>query len=55
MPSYAVTCQANWGQSLEYKRGFDTYMLESASFDEICGAMGRLVEQGKIRGWGMCK
>ena len=48
------TPQANWGQSLEYKRGMEAYMGPSASFDEIAGAMGKLVKAGKLRGGGMC-
>jgi len=52
------TPQANWGQSLEYKQErqeeLGRYMGGGASFDEICEAMGKMVKQGKIRGWGMC-
>lgn len=48
------TPQANWGQSLEYKRDIDGYMGKSASFDEIAEAMSDMVKAGKLRGWGMC-
>jgi len=46
--------QSNWGQSLEYKQEIEAYSSNRASFEEICGAMGKLQAQGKIRGWGMC-
>lgn len=46
--------QSNWGQSLEYKLETERYSSERASFREIAAAMGQLVQQGKIRGWGMC-
>jgi aryl-alcohol dehydrogenase-like predicted oxidoreductase len=46
--------QSNWGQSLEYKPGVEAYSRGRASFGEIAAAMGRLVADGKIRGWGMC-
>ncbi len=46
--------QSNWGQSLEYKQDVELYSDGRASFDEIAEAMGRLIKQGKIRGWGMC-
>ena len=49
------TPQANWGQSLEY--GHIQGQLSqrgTTSFAEIAEAMGSLVKQGKIRGWGMC-
>ncbi|KAL1514925.1 hypothetical protein AB1Y20_004004 [Prymnesium parvum] len=48
------TPQANWGQSLEYKRGMEAFLPAAASFEEIAGAMGALIEEGKLRGWGMC-
>lgn len=44
--------QANWGQSLEYKRGMEAFIPPSASFEEIATAMGALVKEGKLRGWG---
>jgi len=46
--------QANWGQSLNYRHEAEPYYKENAGFEEICLAMGDLVAQGKIRGWGMC-
>ena len=49
------TPQANWGQSLEY--GYmqgEVSQSGTTSFAEIAEAMGSLVQQGKIRGWGMC-
>jgi len=48
------TPQSNWGQSLEYKQDIEAYSRGRASFDEVAQAMGKLVTQGKIRGWGMC-
>ena len=46
--------QANWGQSLEYRFVNGKYAPRGASFADIAGAMGKLVAEGKIRGWGMC-
>lgn len=46
--------QSNWGQSLEYKQEVELYSGGRADFGEIAEAMGALVKQGKIRGWGMC-
>ena len=48
------TPQANWGQSLEYNFINGKYAGPRTSFEEIAGAMGKLVAAGKIRGWGMC-
>lgn len=50
------TPQSNWGQSLEYhhERERDPYYADATSFEEIAEAMGALVAEGKIRGWGMC-
>ncbi|KAL9187566.1 hypothetical protein ACHAXT_001669 [Thalassiosira profunda] len=51
--------QSNWGQSLaydisadksQYWRGFGG----PTSFEELCLAMQDLIDQGKIRGWGLC-
>jgi aryl-alcohol dehydrogenase-like predicted oxidoreductase len=51
--------QSNWGQSLAYQiendadpywRGFGG----PTSFEDLCLAMEKLVQQGKIRGWGLC-
>lgn len=47
------TPQSNWGQSLEYKTEMEMYSGGRASFEEVAAAMGRLVDKGKIRGWGM--
>ena len=48
------TPQANWGQSLEYNFVNGKYARPASSFEDIAGAMGKLVKAGKIRGWGMC-
>mmetsp|Transcript_15171 Transcript_15171/g.20030 ORF Transcript_15171/g.20030 Transcript_15171/m.20030 type:complete len:495 (-) Transcript_15171:162-1646(-) len=50
------TPQANWGQSLGYKYEAEQYpwYKNAASFEDIAEAMGALVKEGKIRGWGMC-
>lgn len=45
------TPQSNWGQSLSYYQQLER---RAASFEEQCEAMGKLIEQGKIRGWGSC-
>lgn len=49
------TPQSNWGQSLEYdwEQGKKSVPL-ATSFGDIVEAMGRLLEQGKIRGYGSC-
>ena len=46
--------QSNWGQSLQYHHEVEPYFAKNAGFEEICLAMGDLVKQGKIRGWGLC-
>ena len=46
--------QSNWGQSLQYHHEVEPYFTKNAGFEEICLAMGDLVKQGKIRGWGLC-
>ena len=50
------TPQANWGQSLEYHIETEKapYYKDAASFELIALAMGKLVTEGKIRGWGIC-
>ena len=50
------TPQSNWGQSLEYNHEAEQYpwYRGHASFDEIVAAMGKLIEEGKIRGYGSC-
>ena len=46
--------QANWGQSLQYNHETEKYYESNAGFEEIALAMGDLIKQGKIRGWGLC-
>jgi aryl-alcohol dehydrogenase-like predicted oxidoreductase len=51
--------QSNWGQSLAYsiKSDRDPYwrsMGGPTSFEELCTSMEKLIQQGKIRGWGLC-
>ena len=50
------TPQSNWGQSLEYNHEAEEfpYYRDHASFDEIVSAMGKLIQAGKIRGYGSC-
>lgn len=49
------TPQSNWGQSLEYNWEHGRKAVPSAaSFGEIVEAMGVLMQQGKIRGYGAC-
>ena len=50
------TPQSNWGQSLEYDVDTERqpYYRNAASFEEITEAMGSLIRQGKIRGYGSC-
>jgi aryl-alcohol dehydrogenase-like predicted oxidoreductase len=48
------TPQSNWGQSLAYRYEAEKYYQDNAGFEEIAQAMGDLIKQGKIRGWGMC-
>lgn len=51
--------QSNWGQSLAYdlKSDQDPYWRANGgptTFEEICTSMEQLIQQGKIRGWGLC-
>eukprot|EP00968_Pinguiococcus_pyrenoidosus_P019195 scaffold2042_cov295-Pinguiococcus_pyrenoidosus.AAC.3 len=46
------TPQSNWGQSLAYDTNLENPFF--ASFEEIVGTMGELVQAGKIRGYGSC-
>jgi diketogulonate reductase-like aldo/keto reductase len=50
--------QSNWGQSLAYNLDYDTSSRRAlgnpSSFEDLCLAMEDLVQQGKIRGWGLC-
>lgn len=51
--------QSNWGQSLSYNLENDSsaYWRQGdgpTSFEDLCYAMEQLIQQGKIRGWGLC-
>jgi aryl-alcohol dehydrogenase-like predicted oxidoreductase len=48
--------QSNWGQSLayDYDEASDLYYANPTSFAAIAEAMGQLVSEGKVRGWGLC-
>jgi aryl-alcohol dehydrogenase-like predicted oxidoreductase len=52
--------QSNWGQSLQYRLEVDagsSYWRGSGgptSFEDLCVAMEGLIQEGKIRGWGLC-
>jgi aryl-alcohol dehydrogenase-like predicted oxidoreductase len=51
--------QSNWGQSLKYNIESDEEQYWRAfggptSFESLCLSMEDLVQQGKIRGWGLC-
>lgn len=51
--------QSNWGQSLAYnieadKSAYWRGMDGPTSFEELCIAMQSLIDDGKIRGWGLC-
>jgi len=51
--------QSNWGQSLAYNIENDSNPYWRAnggptSFEDMCLAMEKLIQQGKIRGWGLC-
>ena len=51
--------QANWGQSLKYNIESDKspYWRGNGgptSFEDLCTAMEKMIQKGKIRGWGMC-
>ena len=50
------TPQSNWGQSLQYNVENESapYYRNAASFEEIAEAMGELIKEGKLRGWGSC-
>ena len=50
------TPQSNWGQSLMYHVETEAapYYRNAASFEEIAEAMGKLIKQGKVRGYGSC-
>lgn len=45
--------QSNWGQSLSYNKEMEKY-YSPTSFEDICETMGRLIKDGKIRGYGFC-
>jgi aryl-alcohol dehydrogenase-like predicted oxidoreductase len=51
--------QSNWGQSLAYNINNDANaywrsMGGPTSFEDLCLAMEKLIQEGKIRGWGLC-
>jgi aryl-alcohol dehydrogenase-like predicted oxidoreductase len=51
--------QSNWGQSLKYNLVNDAnpYWRQGGgptSFEDLCLSMEDLIQQGKIRGWGLC-
>jgi aryl-alcohol dehydrogenase-like predicted oxidoreductase len=51
--------QSNWGQSLMYDVNNDNSAYWRAnggptSFEDLCVAMEGLIQEGKIRGWGLC-
>lgn len=50
------TPQSNWGQSLQYHGDTERapYYRNAASFEEIAEAMGKMIREGKLRGWGSC-
>jgi len=50
------TPQSNWGQSLMYQVENEQapWNKNATPFEEIAGAMGELIKEGKLRGWGMC-
>lgn len=51
--------QSNWGQSLSYNIDNDSNpywraMGGPTSFEDLCESMEGLIQEGKIRGWGLC-
>eukprot|EP00571_Detonula_confervacea_P010770 CAMPEP_0172297266 /NCGR_PEP_ID=MMETSP1058-20130122/353_1 /TAXON_ID=83371 /ORGANISM="Detonula confervacea, Strain CCMP 353" /LENGTH=498 /DNA_ID=CAMNT_0013006395 /DNA_START=131 /DNA_END=1630 /DNA_ORIENTATION=+ len=51
--------QSNWGQSLAYnietdKSGYWRSGGGATSFEDLCISMQGLIDDGKIRGWGLC-
>lgn len=51
--------QSNWGQSLQYNVESDAspYWRGAGgptSFEDLCLGMQKLIDDGKIRGWGLC-
>eukprot|EP00548_Thalassiothrix_antarctica_P011450 CAMPEP_0194161686 /NCGR_PEP_ID=MMETSP0152-20130528/79078_1 /TAXON_ID=1049557 /ORGANISM="Thalassiothrix antarctica, Strain L6-D1" /LENGTH=146 /DNA_ID=CAMNT_0038871501 /DNA_START=921 /DNA_END=1361 /DNA_ORIENTATION=+ len=51
--------ESNWGQSLAYNvdadsSGYWRNFGGPTSFEELCLAMEGLIQEGKIRGWGLC-
>lgn len=51
--------QSNWGQSMSYNLENDMSpywrgMGGPTSFEELCESMEKLIQAGKIRGWGLC-
>ena len=39
---------------MQYQYDLEKYYESNAGFEEIALAMGDLIKQGKIRGWGLC-
>jgi len=51
--------QSNWGQSMQYHLDIDSDPYWRAyggptSFEDLCYAMQGLIQEGKIRSWGLC-
>jgi len=50
--------QSNWGQSLAYNVDTEAaqrkFLGAPTSFEDVCLSMEELIQQGKIRGWGLC-
>lgn len=49
--------QSNWGQSLAYNLPYERGWRSRGnptSFEDLCLAMQGLIDEGKIRGWGLC-
>lgn len=51
--------QSNWGQSLAYNIDNDSSMYwrgmgGPTTFEDLCSSMQKLIDDGKIRGWGLC-
>jgi len=51
--------QSNWGQSLKYniendESGYWRQFGGPTSFEDLCVSMEGLIQEGKIRGWGLC-
>lgn len=42
------------GQSLQYHHEMEIHYAQHAGFEEIIVSMNKLINQGKIRGYGFC-